>query len=280
MWKKLKQIPFRELFHKAFDFFLDTFEEIISLYVAGKLLVGILTGSAQVTTLKAVETILLVVWLIALSNIRYKYGHKRLSQTLSEVREDLNRRIFDPIRAENLFGLKSEPTKLFFRGGKEIYIAGITLVKTVGKHHETITDLLVEGANIKILLLKTSSDSVKQLNLRSWGPTKRGYYNTRIKATNDQLKVIADKITTSGSSHGSLSVGYVPFVPSFGITMVNPKKSSGQGWIEIYHHRTDDSGPHFFVSASADKRWFAFFRRQFEEMWKSAEHVVLLRSRK
>ena len=275
--KRRHKTAFRLWLHRGFDFFLDSVEELVSLAVAGRLVYIQLTSSINVPLNELLVNILIISALIAISNIRYKYSLKKLRATVDNSNTVLNKKIFDPIRAENLFNVAHEPTKEFFEESKEINISGITLVKTIGKYHEILADRLIAGANIRIVMLKPNTDAIKQLGLRSWGPTRKGYYNTRIKSTHDQINVIAENIRTSEKTHGSMVIGYIPFVPSFGITMVDPKsKANGAAWVEIYHHKTDDTGPHFYIDSMRDGKWFIFFRKQFDEMWRSAEKVIML----
>jgi len=95
------------------------------------------------------------------------------------------------------------------------------------------------------------------------GTTTPDFWATRLKTVLDVIRVIA---STPGST-GTVEVGYLPFVPSFGLLLTDPDQPRGRCQVDIYHHKSAEPNPSFQLSAAEDPQWFAFFSSQSALMW-------------
>lgn len=248
----------------------DSIEEIVSILIAVRILYLQLTAPTSQSNEAILLQILIIVTLLAIGSLRDRlYRFRRIADTVTRIDASLGEKVFDPIRAGNFLGTAGDPHPSFVTDGNEVFISGITLVRTIGKLHEAIFDRVVDGADIKIMLLDSSAtEAISQLKLRSWGTVQDGYYENRIAATSGQIDVIGENIRGISGASGSIELGLLPFVPSYGLLIVDPKDSlQGKAWIEIYHHRTDNPSPKFTIQRSRDSDWFEFFYEQFNEMW-------------
>ncbi len=92
------------------------------------------------------------------------------------------------------------------------------------------------------------------------------FWRTRLE---QNRKYITGGITYVENAKGSLEIGYLPFIPSFGLIFVNPASEHGFCAVEIYHHKTDKPEPAFDIDKSDDSVWFEFFLEQYNLLWKS-----------
>jgi hypothetical protein len=248
----------------------DSIEEIVSIGIAIQIIYLELTAPGSLQLSDLILRVLAIVTFLAISSLRDKlYRFRSISNQINDIHSLLNKKVFDPIRVSNLFQDELDLSPGLIENAQNICISGITLVKTIGRLHEPIFSRVVEGAQVRIILLDSSAkDALLQLKLRSWGPVKDGYYETRIQSTVGQIEVIGENINASSNATGSLELGLLPFVPSFGMVLTDPNDIlMAKAWIEIYHHRTDNTSPRFMINHSKDPQWFEFFQNQFEKMW-------------
>lgn len=265
---------------KKFIFIIfDVIEEVVSFIIVAGILIyaGYLQVIDQQSRLDAFVLlwgILAIVTLVAVSNLRDRLLRFRRIERHTEVtKKKLEEHVFDPIRAENFFQIDDGTNSEIFTGAKKIFISGITLVRTTGKFHETLKQSIIDGANVKIIILDITSDAINQLELRSWGEIEPEYYQNRIRSTISLIKVIGANLNNIPNAKGSLEIGYLPFVPSFGVILIDPEQISGMAYIKIYHHLTDDKGPKYKINLGRDPYWFKFFHKQMEKMWKNCSRV-------
>jgi len=198
-----------------------------------------------------------------------------------ENRNLMIQRLSGKARAEDFF-LSSQrlPDKAFL-AASTVYISGITLTRTTKDYMHILGKRLEEGACVRIIIVDPLIDSVlQQLSVRSVGDIPVDDWRNRLEATETTIELIA-KIglvanmiastvsNTHPKSKGSLEVGYLPYIPSFGLTMVNPDEEAGMSLVELYHHRPVSPGISFEISAQTDSQWHHFFRDQFNILWNS-----------
>ena len=208
--------------------------------------------------------ILGLLFFIGVNNLWDKLKRLRRIEDLSvETYTLVKNKIIDRVRADEFFH-SSGPTKEFFLHAKSICISGITLGQTTRELTDIIGQCIVNGAHVRIILIDYQSDEVlNQIMLRSFGSPDTGHYAKLIGGTSGLIRIIGDVPNASGT----LEIGYLPFVPSFGIKLKDPLAENGAAFVEIYHHNSRKSTPDFELTASRDPYWFEFYKDQFELMW-------------
>jgi len=198
---------------------------------------------------------------------------KRLVQIQRIVTETyqaiLDSRVYRMGGADVFFSSSNEPDESFFATSSEILIAGITLSGTMNRFRSILRERLEAGAEVRIILLDYESDEVlHQIVRRSWSDVATREYYRGLVASTAQL---IENIGNTRSARGSLQVGFLPYVPSYGIQMVDPGEKSGAAHIEIYHHNSVKPSPKFDILINKDPNTFVFFSEQFELMWKECK---------
>ncbi len=115
---------------------------------------------------------------------------------------------------------------------------------------------------------------MQELALRSFGKTTAEYWKTRLNTVATMIDVI---VNTPGST-GNVELGYLPYIPSFGFTIVDPDEPHGVCFVELYHHKSAEPNPSFEIKSSDDMYWYKFFRQQFEILWESCRIETLPKS--
>jgi hypothetical protein len=156
--------------------------------------------------------------------------------------------------------------------GDDIRILGISLSNTTKTYQSLLQQRLDEGANIRVIVLKDSDELLKELSLRSDNnaPNPKRW-KRNIKNTKELIRDMREY----AKNNGTIKLRSVPYIPSFGLTLVNPTKKNGYCFVEIYHHKSRDVNPNFFVDPVENKPWFTYFVEQFELIWLSSDEEAL-----
>lgn len=249
----------------------DVIEEIVSILLITALLAY--AWFVDHTVLQDVPLLLgsaiSILILVAISSLRDRlYRFRRIQEIVEETRQAiLENTIIHVTRADEFFGGRDASYADLLSTASSIAISGITLSGTVQTYRATFRERLEAGAWIRLLIIDpTSEDVLKQIVLRSWSNVATPDY---YKGSLGFISELVENIGNTPRAAGSLEIGYLPFAPSFGVTLVDPEEKDGAGFVEIYHHLTDKS-PGFGISAGKDARTFQLYREQFELMWKAS----------
>jgi len=74
---------------------------------------------------------------------------------------------------------------------------------------------------------------------------------------------------------GRIEVRLLPYVPAFGMYLIDPTLPDGRAYVELYQHRSLEPNPCFSLRPDRDGRWYPFFVKQFDTLWDSARPVQL-----
>lgn len=155
----------------------------------------------------------------------------------------------------------------------DIALVGVTLTRTIRDMLPVLDRRLRSGARVRVLLIDTDSRANVEAVSRSRKTDSTDLYRHRVASTADLLRVLA----SSAASPSTLQLRMLPFVPTFGLCMVDGDDPHGRIHVEIYQHRTLEPNPSFSLHADRDGHWYGLFRGQFETMWESGRAVPLTR---
>jgi len=247
---------------------LDLASDIVSIVIAIILFIRYQTITPQPKDSELLIGIMAILSTIALSGIIEKRSRlSRIEQKVSDAYKLIDRKIINRLRADEFFTRGVKIKHDFFDSANMIGISGITLSNTSSQFAHTIGQRLKTGANIRIILLASTPSPLEQIVKRSWGETTTEYYKNRLENTVELLKIVEN----NNKSNGKLQIGYLPYVPSFGISMTSAGAGNGAMYVEIYHHNSDEPSPGFYLTESTDPYWYNFFVSQFELMWKESK---------
>jgi hypothetical protein len=249
---------------------LDVIEDLVSIAIAAALLIyGWLVDQEVVkNTPLVLSTIIGILIIMAIGNLRdrrnrFRQMQETVEQTLQEVEGN---KIYEVAGADKFFSEgRHEFHNKMIPIASSIAISGITLSGTVGRILDPLKDRLRAGAQVRVMMLdSTADDALRQLVKCSWSKkAKVEKYVAMLENSSDLLKDIGSE---SGLV-GSFEIGYLPFVPSVGITLIESEHKSDTALVEI-HHQLRKCSRGFQVDSSEDPESFQLYREQFELMWK------------
>jgi hypothetical protein len=178
----------------------------------------------------------------------------------------LHRHLAEKPRAANFFTQDINHSLLdeTFSSATYIYICGLTLTRTTRQFMDTFSRRLEAGATIKLAFLDPSNPALMEVMAsRSMGTTSAAYWATRLNTVVD----VVHAMVAGPHSAGRLEIGFSQFPVSFGLILTDPDQAHGQCFVEIYHHKTAERNAMFSLSHAADPYWFAFFYKQWSELW-------------
>lgn len=250
------------------EFVLDNLFDMITVVAAGYIVTRHQITPFTPSDIGTLATwILAIMGLLAVSGLWERNRKLRRIENLAEQGRDLVlRRISREVSASEFLTTERRVSSDTFASADVILLAGITLTRTTREYMHVLGQRLVSGAHIRTVSIDPALPSVMEvMAARSMGDTTAEYWSTRMQTVGTVIEAIAN---TPGSK-GSLEVGHLPYIPSFGLIMIDPDQDHGVCFVELYHHKTAELNPSFVLKASRDPFWFKFFRNQYEVLWDS-----------
>ncbi len=255
-------------FQKSLEFILDNIFDIATVLVAAYVVIRHRIqpfGPNDISQL--IAWMIGILGLIAVSGFWDRNRRLRRIEKLSEESRDLVlRRLSGKVLAGDFFISQTRLSDATFSSATTIYLVGITLTRTTRQYMHILGQRLQSGAHIKLVIVDSANDSVMQeMAYRSMGNTSPEYWRTRMRT----VEAVVQAIGSSATGNGKMEVGFLPYIPSFGLTMIDPDQPHGSCYVELSIHRSAEPNPTFELKALDDPHWFKFFRNQFDILWKS-----------
>ena len=240
----------------------------LELYLVLGAIIGIFSAD-----ILGIETVSVLIEIVLATLAVLIYGMIDERHTNSELREKLDT-LTERLAEE--FGKGGKTSKVFlkekpdyneiFSSASEIYLAGYSLSRTVRDNYHVFSQRLQSGTNIKVIVLDPENDPLLEMaSKESLAGPKDTWRNTIIR-TSDTIGNLFD---LHKNSTGTISLGYLPYSPSFGLKIVDPKNAHGVCFVEIYHHKSMAPNATFKLSSEDDGYWFDFFIKQFDKLWET-----------
>lgn len=204
--------------------------------------------------------------LLALSTINNREQISSFQKQVEILSILVQEKVLENIRASSFFLGEQHRYEDKLKKAKKIDIAGATLTRTVTNYLGIFEQRLKEGASIRLIIIDPQSDAVSQAALRSYGVQGDDFFRDRIKPTIDLLNILA----SLPELKGKLELRFLPYMPSFGLKIVDPDSVDGKIFVEIYQHKSLDPNPTFMLDGQRDEKWYHFFQNQFEVLWSSS----------
>jgi hypothetical protein len=255
-------------FQGFIEYLLDNLFDIATIVVAGYLVIRHQVQPFAPNDIAELATwILAVLGLIAVSGLWDRNRRLHRIEKLSEESRDLVlRRLSGKVHANDFFLSGHQLSNQVFESATTIWLSGVTLSRTTRSYMHILSQRLVEGVQIRIILVDPAVDvALQELALQDQGSTTVEFWRNRLQT----VQTIIEIIGKTPNNKGSLEIGYLPYTPSFGLVITDPFKPHGFCSVELYCHKSTETNPAFELRASDDPRWYEFFRRQYEDLWRS-----------
>ncbi|TYB38198.1 hypothetical protein FXF50_11115 [Micromonospora sp. AP08] len=241
----------------------------VDLYVAVVVAVVVaLLGVLSVVDGKVIAAATLAVLaVVATSMLAGRHQAGAIGAALDRLASDTD----GQVAADRFFASRMPPLDVEGATAADIRLVGVTLTRTVRDLLPVLELRLRAGARVRVLLIDVDGNAGAEAAARSRKADAPGFYRRRVNATIDLLRVLA----TSPPDGGRLQVRLLPFVPTFGMCLIDPEEPHGRIHVEIYQHRTLAADPSFCLEAVRDSQWYQLFREQYELLWQSGRDVAL-----
>lgn len=148
----------------------------------------------------------------------------------------------------------------------DIRIVGVTLNRTLRSQLPQLERRLAAGASVRIAIIDPVGGAPAEAARRSAVATEDGVFEHRLQPTIDLLGRL--------SVWPGLEVRLLPFVPAFGLFMVDPDSGHGAIVAEVYSHHV--SGPELWIHphADTDPQVYRHCAAEFERVWASGRPLA------
>jgi hypothetical protein len=212
-----------------------------------------------------------VVLVFLFVNVVFLMGDWDLSDQVAELVQKLK----NP-SARDFFKKPPSPLELqvYIEDAKKIDMCGVTLTSTLNRNFSDLRQRLFDGADLRIIICSPDRETLQGAAKRSESGSV-AYYQKRLESSLDDIEYLYKNLQDykdTNNKPGNLSVGFLPYTPSFGIIGSQSVNNNRVLIIEMYpHHKGYDKPPNFILTPENDGYWFDYFQSQFEEMWKKTK---------
>jgi len=209
--------------------------------------------------------------LLAIANLGGRHQIDELRGTVTRLTEAVNRAAHTDVPADRFLAVKAPVLDDELRGANDVRLVGVTLSRTVRDLAGTIERRLRAGAVVRVVVIDPNSSAPLDALARTLGITSPDLYGPRIAAT---MELLAHLASRAGGA-GRVEVRLLPFVPAFGMYLIDPDEPDGRAYVELYQHRSLEPNPCFGLRAERDGHWYRFFVTQFDILWDSARPATV-----
>jgi hypothetical protein len=209
--------------------------------------------------------------LLAASTLAARHQLSDLRDSMGTLTGAVNQAVHADLPADRFLAVKAPALDDDLRAADDIRLVGVTLSRTVRDLVGVLDRRLRTGAVLRIVVIDPDSSAPVEAVARTLGVTSPEFYRPRVASTMDILSALA---TLPGTA-GRIEVRLLPFVPTFGMYLIDPSSAQGRIYVELYQHRSLEPNPCFALHADRDARWYRFFVQQFDILWDSARPVPL-----
>ncbi|MEJ3748004.1 hypothetical protein WEI85_32525 [Actinomycetes bacterium KLBMP 9797] len=245
----------------------------LEIYITALLAVGLgLLGAFDVVDDRAVAaTTLATLALLALSNLAGRHQQDDLRASIGALTTAVHQAIHTDVPVDRVLAVKAPALDEDLRAATDIRLVGVTLSRTVRDMVGPLDRRLRAGAVVRVIVIDPDSAAPLEAFARTLGVTSPDFYRPRVDSTIEILSALALLPGTAGR----IEVRLLPFVPTFGMYLVDPGTADGRIYVELYQHRSLEPNPCFGLRAERDGHWYGFFVNQFDTLWESARPVPL-----
>jgi hypothetical protein len=238
----------------------------IYLTAALSLVLGLLGIFDLVDTRVVTAATLGTLALLAISNLGSRHQIDELRTSVRSLAATVGDTMRADVAADRYLAVKAPPLDDELRAADDIGLVGVTLSRTVRELAGTLERRLRAGATLRVVVIDPDSAAPLDAVARTLGITSPDLYRPRIAATIEILNHLASR---SGGA-GRIEVRLLPFVPAFGMYLIDPREWDGRVFVELYQHRSLEPNPCFALRSERDRHWYTFFVNQFDVLWDSA----------
>lgn len=252
---------------------------IIGLYFAIVSLMGDSTGKDLL--LQILPNILAV--LIAFLIVNYFLNRKGLGPTQT-LKEEITNSIYQKFDGDKVYESKEANQKFDlknkFKSSKSIDILGYSCVNLLRTFRDEISEAVLNGTKVRIVIIKPGTDSSKVVmeNSRMKGLEKD------LESSQTMLRIAMEEIEKSKKrTRGNLELRKIDWVSGCSMIIYNRNQIDGEVKLTVNHlHLSTPISSrninHIFKK-SVHPDWFEYLTEQFERLWERGEEMKTAENR-
>ncbi|MEV4175360.1 hypothetical protein [Nonomuraea sp. NPDC049709] len=148
----------------------------------------------------------------------------------------------------------------------DIRFTGVTLGRTIRAYVDDLRKSLERGASVKVLVIDPAGTAPAEAARICLIPDQSEVFEHRVRST---LYMLRDLHTEE-----RLEVRLLPFLPGFGMLMLDPADDDGVIQIEMGTHHSPTRNPGFTLDGRRDRDWCRHFIGEFDGLWEAAREVT------
>lgn len=249
------------------EYLLDNIFDLLTIGVAGFLVIKYQINKPETVDLPEITTwVLAVLGLVAVSGLWERNRRLHRIEKLSLEGRDLSRRFLNKkVYADDFFLSDKKLNEKDFASANSIYFVGKTLTRTTREFFYVMGQRLIAGAHLRFMILDPDNELLMNHVALQGFDAPVEYWRDTLRT----VEKVVDAISKTPGSTGKVEIAYLPFVPSFGMVLIDPDQPNGKNIVELYHHKSPTPNPIFELNAIEDVHWYKFFRDQYEILWRS-----------
>ncbi|MFI9597351.1 hypothetical protein [Nonomuraea sp. NPDC052265] len=225
---------------------------VIALVVGVLGVVGVVKG--EILAAATLATLAL----LAVSALGPKHQVADLEARVAE----LNALVRDRLAGETFLTTRKEGLEQRVARTGDLRLAGVTLSRTIRAHVADLHKALERGASLKVLVIDPAGTAPEEAARRSTIPEQTDVFTHRVKSTLYLLRDLPRR--------DRVEVRFLPFVPAFGLVLLDPGDDDGIIHVELGTHSTAGRDPVFTLTPRRDHFWYGHFMAEFDRMWEVA----------
>lgn len=182
---------------------------------------------------------------------------------VAELAAQMRSRLAGEVSAEEFLSRDKPDIIEQLRNAQDIRIVGVTLSRTLRNTVDELQRRAGAGATIKVALIDPATSAPAEAARRSTMRDRPSVFENRLRPSIDLLRELME---TRGVE-GRVDVRFLPFVPAFGLVLLDPLQPSGRIHVDIYSHSSATGDAVFTLLPDRDGEWYQHFQMEFERIW-------------
>lgn len=182
---------------------------------------------------------------------------------VTDLAAQVRSRLAGEVSAEDFLARDKPDLMEQIRGAQDIRIAGVTLSRTLRNLVDELQRRAAAGATIKVALIDPTTSAPAEAARRSTIPDRSNVFENRLRPSIDLLRELLE----APGAEGRVEVRFLPFVPAFGLVLVDPQRPGGRIHVDIYSHSSASGDAVFTLLPDRDGQWYQHFETEFERIW-------------
>ncbi|WP_328747785.1 hypothetical protein OHT57_19810 [Streptomyces sp. NBC_00285] len=182
---------------------------------------------------------------------------------VTDLADQVRARVAGEVSAEDFLAHDKPELVQQVRGAQDIRIVGVTLGRTLRNLIDELQSRVAAGATVRVALIDPGGSTPAEAARRSTMPDRPSVYENRLRSSLDLLR----ELTEAPGALDRVEVRLLPFVPAFGLVLLDPQRPNGLIHVDIYSHNSATGDAVLTLRSGRDGHWYENFQSEFDRIW-------------